>query len=243
MRATERVCACALLLFTNAALGADQGFYFGLAGGQAKYDFDRPPLFAIAIRGGLTGMPRVTLPPVVGFNPPVFSVPAFSAVASPVVWFPDDDDKDTAWGLTAGYRAGRYVAVELSYLNLGTLKASDTILVPPIIGGGTLTLKRELETSGPAFSALGILPLSDSWELYLRAGIFFADMELTTSLGGSSGSTTFGSEAVSLGAGAQFDWGEHWAGRLEFQRVLEAGADDGSEADIDALSLGIFYRL
>lgn len=239
--------ACALMLFANAAFGAEPGFYFGLSGGQAKYDFDAPPALAIFVPGGGFG----SVPPIIGANPilnfPIDPFDGFFAVAGaaqPLFWSPADDDEASAWALTAGYRAGRYFAVEVSYLNLGKLEATDTLLLPPFGGGGSVTLHRELETSGPAFAAMGILPLSDNWELYLRAGIFFADSELSTSIGVSSSSTTFGSDATTLGAGAQFNWGAHWSARLEFQRLVDVGGGDfATDADVDHLSLGVLYRL
>jgi opacity protein-like surface antigen len=81
--------------------------------------------------------------------------------------------------------------------------------------------------------------------VYLRAGVFFADMEFTTSIGASSASHTTGSEAAAVGAGVQFNWAEHWSARIELQRFLEVGDDEAfsSSADIDLLSLGILYRL
>lgn len=81
--------------------------------------------------------------------------------------------------------------------------------------------------------------------MHLRAGVLFADMEFTTSIGASSSSHTTGSEAAAAGAGVQFNWAEHWSARLELQRFFDVGDDDGfsSTADIDLLSLGILYRL
>lgn len=137
----------------------------------------------------------------------------------------------------------RYAAVELNYLNLGTLKESDTFsLFPP--GSGTLQINRELETRGPSVSALGILPLLDQWSVYLRAGVLFADMELSSSLSGSSSSITFGSDSFLWGAGTQFDWGKHWSVRVDFQRFDSVGEKNGAgRADIDLLSLGVLFRL
>lgn len=72
----------------------------------------------------------------------------------------------------------------------------------------------------------------------------FADMEIENGLAAVASSTTFGSEAALWGAGAQFDWGEHWSARLDFQRFVGVGSNrSGAEADIDLLSLGVIYRL
>lgn len=249
MRAHGSACVGALMLFASSAFGAEPGFYFGASGGQAKYDFDSPPaILAFLPEAGLLPPVFGTIPgPIVRFPPDPFSPlnpVAFAGPAPVLFWSSTDDDEASSWALTAGYRAGRYFAFEISYLNLGKLEATETLVIPPLAGGGTVTLHRELETSGPALAAMGILPLSDSWELYLRAGVFFADSELSTSIGASSGSTTFGSEATSLGAGAQFNWGGHWSARVEYQRFVEVGGDDfATDADVDLLSLGVLYRL
>jgi len=166
-------------------------------------------------------------------------------------WRPEDDDKSTAWGIVTGYRIMRYAAVELSYQNLGKLEETETIvtLVPsltvPAYVLAPAELKRELETSGPSVSALGILPIVDHWSVYARAGVFFADMKFTSSVSGSGDSSiTFGSESFLWGAGTQFDFGSHWSVRADFQRFDSVGEKNGSgRADIDLLSLGVIFRL
>ena len=241
-----RVSACALLvLSTGAAHAADKGFYFGASGGQAQYDFGSLPVPVATI--GFLPSPFPTTPFPTTPGPPAFFVPSpiFNPIAfpaQPVLWLPGDDDQGTAWSVSAGYRINRYLAVEASYVNLGTLEATHDFLT--LFGGGTLAFHRELETSGPALTAFGILPLSDSWELYVRAGMFFADSELTTAFNGNSNTSSFDSEATTLGAGAQFDWKDHWSARLEFQRAFDVGGDDvASEADVDGVSLSVLYRL
>ena len=37
--------------------------------------------------------------------------------------------------MTAGYRANRYLAIEVSYVNLGTLDSTFSTVLPPILGG------------------------------------------------------------------------------------------------------------
>ena len=248
MRSGKRVSACALLILSaSAAQAADRGFYFGASAGQAKYDFDAGCLPFAAVIPVAGFIPIATVPsptPYPVFRPPLpFSV-AFVAMRGRCCGCPAMTTKGTAWSVTAGYRVNRYLAVEASYVNLGTLEATHSLDLPPFLGGGTLAFHRELETSGPALAAFGILPLSDSWELYVRAGILFADSELTTAFNGSSNSISFDSESTTLGAGAQFDWGGHWSARLEFQRSLGVGGDDvASEADVDGVSLAVLYRL
>lgn len=245
------VIAAVTLLASSAASAAEAGFYFGLFGGQAKYDFDTPqiPVATLPPGGVLTfpGGPGVVTSPRIPLNPFIdFSFVVAAAFVRPSLWYPSGDDKDTAWGGLAGYRIARYAAVELSYLDLGTLEANDPAIVSfsPVIVRSTL--HRELQTRGPSASVLGVLPVSDNWELYLRAGVLFADIELTFGpLGPIPGSsTTYGDEAALWGGGVQFNWGGHWSARLDFQRFVAVGVEDREgDADIDLLSLGVLYRL
>jgi OOP family OmpA-OmpF porin len=235
----------ALILSASAAHAADRGFYFGASAGQSQYDFGQPTV-PVPILG--FGPPLVVVTP----NPPVFSptpvvggVSTVAIEARPVLWLPGDDDEGAGWNVTAGYRINRYLAVEAGYVNLGTLSATHTIDIPAIFGGGSFDFHRELETAGPSLTAFGMLPLSDSWQLYARAGMLFADSDLTTRVnGGGSVASSFDSDATTLGAGAQYDWGGHWSARLEFQRTKDLGGDDvASDADVDSISLGFLYRL
>jgi hypothetical protein len=245
MRTGLRVGLCVLAIAAaGAAPAADKGFYFGAAAGQSQYDFDLPanlPVFAI-------GPPIAVVSPTPIFTPSpalpiiVGDAPNFIE-ARPILWLPEDDDEGTAWSVTAGYRINRYLAVEASYVNLGTLSATDTLDFP-LIGIGSLSFHRELETAGPALTAFGMLPLAAGWQLYARAGMLFADTDLTTSINGNSNASSFDSDVTTLGAGAQYDWGGHWSARLEFQRSLDVGGDEvASRADVDSISLGFLFRL
>lgn len=251
MRTGMCVGVCGLFtLAASAAHAADRGFYFGASGGQASYDFEQVPANVLVIPAAgfiapiFVATPSPATPIVLNPLNPFISVgPAFIE-AQQQLWLPNDDDEGAAWSVTAGYRVNRYLALEASYVSLGTLSATHSFGVPAFLGGGTFTFHRELETAGPALTAFGMLPLSDSWQLYARAGMLFADSDLTTSFSGGSDSSSFDSDVTTLGAGAQYDWGGHWSARLEFQRSLGVGGDDVvGDADVDGISLGFLYRL
>jgi opacity protein-like surface antigen len=270
-----KVAACATVLLvaslaaSSNAAAADRGFYFGAFGGQAKYDFERiSPLTVgnIFLPVGVYPDPVVSFrpPPGVVYNPTnptctylcsAFVVGGTGFVRSTATiypatyWAPEDDDESTAWGIVAGYRIMRYAAVELNYQNLGKLEESATIptlvQTTPTFVYVPIDYQRKLETAGPSVSALGILPILDNWSVYARAGVFFADMKFTSSVGNSGDhSITFGSESFLWGAGTQFDIGKHWSVRAEFQRFDSVGEQRGAgRADIDLLSLGVIFRL
>jgi hypothetical protein len=230
--------ALALLLFAHGSIAAERGFYFGALGGQAKYDFDRLPVLAIILPPG-----SITPPPIFLPGPPVFGVPigGVTAFRPASFWLPGDDDSDTAWGALVGYQITPHFAAELSYLNLGTLEEHDQLL---LFGGGFTNFDRKLETEGPSISVLGMLPLTDAWDIYLRAGMLFADMEVSNAIGVSRSATTFGSDAPVWGGGVRFNWGKHWSARLDYQYVDGLGERlDAGKADIELITLGILYRL
>jgi OmpA-OmpF porin, OOP family len=246
MQIARTILACLMLSGAVAARAADQGFYFGVLGGQADYEFQQPEFVPAA--GFLPNPPLPTpgpRPAPVPFPPgSLVRDVAVVAIFNPLSWPPDADHEAGAWGVVAGYRIFRYAAVELSYLDLGSLERTEQFVfgIPPITS--SLEIHQELDTSGPAASALGILPITDSWEVYARAGVLFADMEATSSIMGSSSSITFGSDSLLWGAGTQFNWGAHWSVRLDFQRFENVGENNGpGEADIDLLSLGVLFRL
>jgi opacity protein-like surface antigen len=225
---------------------ADQGFYFGLNAGQAKYDFKPIPRNELIIPVG-------TVPPFAAAGTPALNpasgyLPLLDTVfrtSSPVFarpirayWIPGKDDKATALGVFAGYRIFRYAAVELSYADLGSLhEYQPAINLTPTIR--TLAVDSDLETSGPTISALGILPLTEQWEVYLRVGGIFAEQKVTHTTDFSHDETTYGADGFLFGAGTQYDFGSHWTVRLDYQRFDDVGDGNGlGEADIDVLSLG-----
>jgi opacity protein-like surface antigen len=235
IRSCRGVGACALLLFAHVSIAAERGFYFGVGGGEAQYEFDRAPRLII-----LTPPPAQPSPPPI-FVPPFPPIGAVIAVRLNPVWFPGDDDTGTALGATVGYQINRYAAAELNYLDLGKLEESDPLL---LFGGGSTTFYRKLETAGPTVSLLGMLPLADAWDVYLRAGIMFADTKVTNRIGDGSDAATFGSEAPLWGGGVRFNWGEHWSVRLDYQNIDGVGDNpDIGEAEVEVITLGVLYRL
>lgn len=236
MKAVMALMCCML---GTAAWGADSGFYFGVLGGISDYKFESP-----RVPNAL--QPEVSFTPDPSWftnPPPAVSAPIIGGGVAflPVGWLPGDDSDGSAWGATAGYRIVRYAAVELNYLNLGTLKDAETIPVFPV---SSTELRKELETTGPTLSVLGTLPVVGGWSVYARVGVLFADMNLKTSIGVATGDTSFASRNMLWGAGTQFDWGDHWSVRLDFQRFESVGeVFEAGEADIDLFTLGVLFRL
>jgi hypothetical protein len=258
----------AVLMSAPTAFAADQGFYFGVNVGQAKYDFDPVRVPVVMWTGGwgaasnpgdaqfgapveafnpFTPLPNFRTPSPILTNPPFGAVRA-SAEIAPAYWIPGEEDDATAWSALAGYRIFDYAAVEVAYVDLGSLSEFQPARSFTPIIGLPITLpevERELETTAPTISALGILPVTDSWDVFLRLGWYFADQKVTFRSPAYTGSRkTYGTDGVLFGAGTQYNFGEHWTVRLDFQRLDDVGENNGfGSSDIDVLSLGVLFRL
>lgn len=155
------------------------------------------------------------------------------------------DTRDSAFGFTAGYRLTQYIAFEGGYMDLGTLAYRAES--PGVFSDGfpeTLTLHADSKLSGIAASALAILPLGRSLELYARGGVLFATNKVEAFLTDGEGvlPDEFSETSTDflVGAGVSLSFLEIYALRLEYQRVLDAGkANAGGGEDIDLVSVGI----
>jgi len=122
------------------------------------------------------------------------------------------DTSGTAFKLYGGYRLHRNFAAELSGVRLGRLS-------------GPLG---EAKANGYALDAVGLLPLSDTWTAFARAGA----ARIKTSAGGASDRNT----APKFGLGAQYQINNNTALRGEWERYrLDAF---GSKSNVDTFSLG-----
>jgi opacity protein-like surface antigen len=169
-------------------------------------------------------------------------VPFVSALSPFAIDGVAHEDDDTSWSAVLGYRISNYIAAEINYVTLGKLTAQDTFYVYPTFA--PLQSKYTLETRGPTLTLLGILPVRETWDIYVRAGAFFVDSKLQSVFGASNRSTTFGSEGFVYGFGTQYNLGKHWSLRLDLQRYNKIGEKlSTGEADIDSTTFGVLYRL
>lgn len=230
------MCFCA-----QTALAADRGFYFGLSGGQAKYDFSYEPPRLLASSPLIS--PQLDS---AAFLTPAFPMGSDAVVAAVSVrafWLPGEDDKANAFSGLIGYRIFRYAAVEMTYAHLGTLHEYQPASgLTPTTTSPALT--SELETSALTVSALATLPLTERWDAYIRGGALLAKQKVSHSWSGANEETTYGSDSLLYGVGMQFDFGVHWTARLDFQRYDSVGKNNGiGEADVDIWSFGVLFRL
>lgn len=157
------------------------------------------------------------------------------------------DGRNLAWNAMVGYRINPYVAAEVAYMDLGTTNVSEhytlgTSLFPfPV----QLTRSYSSKVSGPALSVLGSLPVGARFDVFLRAGVFFADRKVQqTPASGGLGSNTFGSRLWLGGVGVDWSIASRWAARLEYQRTDQFDTTLlTGRARVDQLALNVLFRL
>jgi opacity protein-like surface antigen len=145
------------------------------------------------------------------------------------------DDRDTTYGITAGYRVDSWLAVEASYLDLGQVKYELTQEAPG--GPGSATI----EPSGLALSALVIGDMGNV-DLFARVGVFYADTDYRLSDQSGSNSFSDSTEEFFWGLGGNYQFADRWSARIEYRNFDKVG-DSSSPvtADVNTLTLGIVY--
>lgn len=130
---------------------------------------------------------------------------------------------DTSWKVLGGYNFMKFVGVEGSYRNFGSI--DETI--------GTTQIG--LDATSMDVFGVGRLPVGSSFELFAKAGYAFIDMDASVTdpmFGTISGSTS--ESELAYGAGFSFKVGERFAFRAEYETF-----DVGESMDMVSVG-GIF---
>jgi len=208
MRTRCTIASAACALVLTQAAQAETGFYAGLS--VTKSDYELAPA----------------------------KRPPSSSIIYPVAESYENDD-DLGYSVTLGYRIHQYVAAELAYLQFGSVIKDAYYLFP--VGNITFLPKSEqaqYSIAGPALSALGILPIGDQWEAYVRVGVLSAEFT-NDSLSRKISS----SEKWLAGAGVQWGFSAPLAVRLEYQRLeTTEGNISIGDADVDQVSMSAVFR-
>lgn len=215
----------ALSLASSAGWAEGSGWYFGVTGGQAEADLNK------------AGLDEYVLD--------LFSFIGTVSDASSAL-----DDADTSFSLFGGYRVSQYFAVEAGYVDFGKMEYRASGIVdpfgPPSAAFGTYSA--DFELTGFTATAVGSVPIGTMFDVHGRAGVLFADTEITeiaTVSNASIGkSYSANSEEFFYGLGVGLQVGPNWSFSLDWQQFKDVGDEDETgEADVDRLSLGVIYRL
>jgi opacity protein-like surface antigen len=204
----------------------DEGFYVGVGLGTSTFDQSKAD-FDAGVLGSFTDA---------GFS-----------VLNPVSQL---DESSTAFHGLIGYRFSPYYGFELAFADLGKLNYSATMTLS---GGGLPSaspgsISGEVSSKGPILSVLGSVPLAKRWEVFGRAGLFYADTTIgvgaTISGAASSSSLSARSTDWALAIGGAFQASRRFSVRLEYQKLKNVGDPDRTgEGDVDVVDLALLIRL
>jgi opacity protein-like surface antigen len=158
------------------------------------------------------------------------------------------EDSDIGYQAAFGFRFNRYLATELSLVQLG--ETVSTARADMDFGTGLLPSKAELSfmVGGPLVSIVGILPVNDRLEFFARAGYLFSSSKREVQLRVDGDNAGFGSakgdsQDVVYGAGAAFHFGQVYSLRLEYLQLDDLGdARRSGNEDANMLGLGLVVR-
>ena len=159
----------ALALLATPAMAAERsGFYIGGDVGQSNWNLSESDANDLtdALAGTIGGLANATI----------------------VETSTDFSDTDTTYSLFVGYQIVPWLAVEAAWMDLGNMNVESagtysftTINPPPanVATGGSFDSRTEFQSSGPAVSALLMLPFMETWNVYGRLGYYMGDNELS----------------------------------------------------------------
>jgi OOP family OmpA-OmpF porin len=150
-----------------------------------------------------------------------------------------DDDRDTGYKLFGGYRFNRNFALEGGYFDLGTLFSFRATTAP----AGTLS--GEIKVKGVNLDLVGILPITERFSAFGRAGANYAEArDSFTGTGAVNVVNPSPKERdtnYKFGVGLQYNFTESFGMRAEAERYRINDAV-GNRGDVDLVSVGLVYR-
>lgn len=159
-------------------------------------------------------------------------------------------DSDIGYQAVFGYRFIRYLAAEFGLAQYGDLSSTGTANV--LFEGQTeflpTTVKVKNSIGGPVFSAIGILPFNDKFEIFGRVGLLFASSKVEAVERADGEVIAFGSakgDSTEMALGAGFSWNinQMYSIRGEVVKIDGVG-ESGSTAKEDLMvsTLGFIVR-
>ena len=149
-----------------------------------------------------------------------------------------NDDSDTGYKLFAGYKFNKNFALEGGYFDLGKFGFTATTAGPGTLNGS-------IKLQGINLDAVGIVPVSQAFSLFGRAGVNYAQARDSFSGSGpvnvSNPSPSKNDTNYNFGLGLQYDLNKSVGMRLGAERYRVNDAV-GNRGDIDLFSAGLVYR-
>ncbi|HEV7618279.1 MAG TPA: OmpA family protein [Burkholderiaceae bacterium] len=149
-----------------------------------------------------------------------------------------DDDRDIGYKLFGGYQFNRNFAIEGGYFDLGKFGFTATT-----VPNGTLN--GNIKVRGLNLDLVGLLPITEKFSAFGRAGLNYAQARDsfagTGSVNVSNSNLSKRDTNYKFGLGLQYAFTESLAMRAEAERYRINDAV-GNKGDIDLISVGLVYR-
>jgi OOP family OmpA-OmpF porin len=149
-----------------------------------------------------------------------------------------DDDRDIGYKLFGGYQFNRNFAIEGGYFDLGRFGFTATT-----VPNGTLS--GNIKVRGLNLDLVGLLPITEKFSAFGRAGLNYAQARDsfagTGSVNVSNSNLSKRDTNYKFGLGLQYAFTESLAMRAEAERYRINDAV-GNKGDIDLISVGLVYR-
>lgn len=129
------------------------------------------------------------------------------------------DDEDTAFSVFGGYQFNRYFGLEAGYADFGKLEPR---------GNGA-----DLEASSVYLTAVGTVPITDSFSAYAKAG--FQRWDLDSAIPSVVGNSDDSGTDPTYGVGVQYKFTDHVALRGEYSRF------EVEDTDLDLAQIQVRY--
>jgi len=150
---------------------------------------------------------------------------------------PDFDGSDTAFKLFGGYKFGKYIGLELEYIDGG--EADDSWRQE--FKGVTEEIRATIGFTGWNASLVGILPIGEKFDVFAKIGAIMwdADLVLDYRVDGS----LVERERLS-DDGSEFSWGigGSWYFLQNFGARIEYQGFDIDDADADLISASVLWQ-
>ena len=148
------------------------------------------------------------------------------------------DNSDTEFTVSAGYRFSRYIGMEASYLDLGEATLS-------LVNGPAHALFT-FGSKGTSFGLIAAWPLG-RWEPFLRGGVFFAQTRSTLIGVSDTGEPIDERNDARTGQayetlGVRFRFTDHWNTSVQLDRTTVGEKDRTGQAVMIGFTLGAQYR-
>jgi OOP family OmpA-OmpF porin len=150
-------------------------------------------------------------------------------VASGLITAGSVDGSDTGLKIFGGYQFNQNFGLEVAYVDLGEASYSGTFSGLPVTGG-------KVEISGLNVSAVGTFPVSPSFAVFGKVGLFAWDAEASDVTGGVPFSASDDGTDISYGIGVSYNFTKNLSARAEWE------AFKTDPADASLLSIGLAFK-